>query len=421
MSRLNVVIFGATGLAGKQVVVHLARLSKKYDFGTWGVAGRSQAKLSALMAEISKETGEDLSAIKLIVADVGDENSLREMCAQTNVLINCCGPYRLYGEPVVKAAIESKTNYVDITGEPQFMDLMQIRYDEKAREAGVFVISACGFDSIPADMGVTFLKQNFKGTLNSIDSYLSMYLPPEVHAEADEHGVIGTGTWESFVYGAAFINEMPRLRKALFPEPAPQMKPVVKQKSMTKKDDQWYLEFPGADESVVYRTQQFLYQNEQQRPVQFNAYFKTGSFWRSMGVAMRALTVLVMSRSECTRKYLLNNPKYWSGGYVTKEGPTANVTNNSNFTFEMVGQGWPEGADVEKTLPTKTVVAKITGKNPAYGATVVSVLLCAHTLLTERQHLPAPGGVMSPGSAFKNTTLIQKLTDNDLKYEIISK
>lgn len=57
MSRLNVVIFGATGLAGKQVVVHLARLSKKYDFGTWGVAGRSQAKLSALMAEISKETG----------------------------------------------------------------------------------------------------------------------------------------------------------------------------------------------------------------------------------------------------------------------------------------------------------------------------------------------------------------------------
>uniref|UniRef100_A0A2H1WM84 SFRICE_017814 n=1 Tax=Spodoptera frugiperda TaxID=7108 RepID=A0A2H1WM84_SPOFR len=110
--------------------------------------------------------GEDLSAIKLIVADVGDEKSLREMCAQTNVLINCCGPYRLYGEPVVKAAIESKTNYVDITGEPQFMDLMQIRYDDKAREAGVFVISACGFDSIPADMGVTFLKQNFKGMLD---------------------------------------------------------------------------------------------------------------------------------------------------------------------------------------------------------------------------------------------------------------
>lgn len=44
------------------------------------------------------------------------------------------------------------------------MELMQIRYDEPAREAGVFVVSACGWDSIPADMGVTFLKQNFQGT-----------------------------------------------------------------------------------------------------------------------------------------------------------------------------------------------------------------------------------------------------------------
>ncbi|KAF9412584.1 hypothetical protein HW555_008947 [Spodoptera exigua] len=366
-------------------------------------------------------SGEDLSAVKLIVADVGDEKSLREMCAQTNVLINCCGPFRLYGEPVVKAAVESKTNYVDITGEPQFIELMQIRYDEKAREAGVFVVSACGFDSIPADMGVTFLKQNFKGTLNSIDSYLSFYLPSEFDAEAAEHGVIGTGTWESFVYGAAVLNEMPRLRKALFPEPAPQMKPVVKQKSMTKKDNEWYLEFPGADASVVYRSQQFDYQNEQQRPVQFNAYLKTGSLWQTISLAMRALTVVLMSRSECTRKYLLNNPKYWSGGYVTKEGPTANETNNVHFTFEMVGKGWPEGADVEKTPPNKTVVAKITGKNPAYGSTVVAVLMCAHTILKERQNMPAPGGVMSSGSAFKNTTLIQKLTDNDLKYEIVSK
>lgn len=41
------------------------------------------------------------------------------MCAQTKVVINCCGPYRLYGEPVVKAAVENKANYVDISGEPQ--------------------------------------------------------------------------------------------------------------------------------------------------------------------------------------------------------------------------------------------------------------------------------------------------------------
>lgn len=63
--------------------------------------------------------GEDLSSVGVIVADVGDEKSLLEMCAQTKLVINCCGPYRLYGEPVVKAAVENKANYIDISGEPQ--------------------------------------------------------------------------------------------------------------------------------------------------------------------------------------------------------------------------------------------------------------------------------------------------------------
>lgn len=62
-------------------------------------------------------TAIDLSSIKVIVADVGDYDSLKTMCSQGRVLLNCCGPYRLYGEPVVRAAIEAKTHYIDITGE----------------------------------------------------------------------------------------------------------------------------------------------------------------------------------------------------------------------------------------------------------------------------------------------------------------
>lgn len=57
--------------------------------------------------------------MKIIIADVGDEKSLKEMCSQTQVLVNCCGPYRHYGEPVVRAAIDAKAHYVDVSGEPQ--------------------------------------------------------------------------------------------------------------------------------------------------------------------------------------------------------------------------------------------------------------------------------------------------------------
>lgn len=117
--------------------------------------------------------------------------------------------------------------------------------------------------------------------------------------------------------------------------------------------------FPGADESVVHRTQRYLYSNEQQRPIQFQAYIKSGTLGRSILTMFNGLTLFMMAKSECTRKYLLNNPKYWSGGYVTKEGPTDNVTNNSHFTFDLVGTGWEEGADVENTPPNKTVVAKV--------------------------------------------------------------
>lgn len=41
------------------------------------------------------------------------------MSEQAKVLVNCCGPYRFYGESVVKACIATRTHQVDVSGEPQ--------------------------------------------------------------------------------------------------------------------------------------------------------------------------------------------------------------------------------------------------------------------------------------------------------------
>jgi short subunit dehydrogenase-like uncharacterized protein len=46
---------------------------------------------------------------------------------------------------------------------PQFIETMQVEYDKQARDAGVYIVSACGLDSIPNDMGVVYLDQNFGG------------------------------------------------------------------------------------------------------------------------------------------------------------------------------------------------------------------------------------------------------------------
>ncbi|CAH1643500.1 unnamed protein product [Spodoptera littoralis] len=419
MSRLDLVIFGATGFTGKQAVIHMVKFAKKYDLASWGVAGRSEAKLRSMMTEVSKKTGEDVSSVKVIIADIDDDKSLKDMCVQTKMIVNCCGPYRKYGEPVVKAAVENKTNYVDVSGEPQFMETMQIRYDEQARQAGVFIVSACGWDSIPADMGVIFLKQHFAGTLNSVESYLESYLPPEFQAESRERGLINYGTWESLVYGIAHMNELPGLRKKLYPEPLPRLKPKLQRQTLHKKDGKWYLPFLGADESVVYRTQRYLYHNEQERPIQFKAYFKSGSLCQSILSIFGAVILLIMTKMSFTRNILLKYPKICSLGMVTKEGPTDNVMNNTHFSFKLVGKGWESGSDVQNTKPNKTVVARVTGTNPGYGATVVALLMAAHTVLKEREKLPGAGGVTTPGAVFKNTNLINKLIENNLKYEIV--
>ena len=48
--RLDILIFGATGFTGQYVVKEAVRLSKIKGF-TWGVAGRRQEALEALVAD----------------------------------------------------------------------------------------------------------------------------------------------------------------------------------------------------------------------------------------------------------------------------------------------------------------------------------------------------------------------------------
>lgn len=107
--------------------------------------------------------GEDYSNIPIIFADLDDPESIEKMTASARIIINAVGPYRFYGEQVIAACVKTGTHHVDISGEPQFMDLMQLKYHEAAQAKGIYLVSACGFDSIPADMGVIFLQKNFEG------------------------------------------------------------------------------------------------------------------------------------------------------------------------------------------------------------------------------------------------------------------
>lgn len=50
----------------------------------------------------------------------------------------------------------------------QFLEKMQFQFHDQAVRAGIHIVGTCGFDSIPADMGMVFTQENFPGTVNYI-------------------------------------------------------------------------------------------------------------------------------------------------------------------------------------------------------------------------------------------------------------
>jgi short subunit dehydrogenase-like uncharacterized protein len=81
---------------------------------------------------------------------------LTALAGRTAVLATTVGPYADHGEPVVAACVAAGTDYADITGEPAFVATVRREHDAAAREAGVRLVSCCGFDSVPHDLGVAF-------------------------------------------------------------------------------------------------------------------------------------------------------------------------------------------------------------------------------------------------------------------------
>lgn len=206
--NLDVIIFGASGFTGKYTVFEGVKILANLS---WGIAGRNKLKLEAVLAEMGRKASTDLSHIPVVIADVEDQDSLVKMARECKIVVNCCGPYQLYGEPVIKACLEAGTHHVDVSGEANFLEGMQLKYHTAAAEKGIYLISACGFDSIPAEIGTLFLEQQFDGVVNSVESYLFTKMKGK-----RELGAIHYGTWASIVHMFANLKELKQTRRELF-------------------------------------------------------------------------------------------------------------------------------------------------------------------------------------------------------------
>ncbi|MDP9276854.1 MAG: saccharopine dehydrogenase NADP-binding domain-containing protein [Actinomycetota bacterium] len=149
-----IAVYGATGFTGTLVAEELKR--READFV---ISGRSQGKLDALSMRLG---GVPVAAVSL--DDAAGLRSLLEPCA---AVIACAGPFTLHGEPVLAAAAETGTHYIDTTGEQGFVRMVFDGYGDRAAQNDAALVTGMGFDYAPGDL-IASLTAEGMGPLDEI-------------------------------------------------------------------------------------------------------------------------------------------------------------------------------------------------------------------------------------------------------------
>jgi short subunit dehydrogenase-like uncharacterized protein len=134
---VTIVLYGATGYTGRLAADELGRRGLSHV-----LSGRNGSALARLA---------DARGVPARAAPLDDERALRELLADAGAVINCAGPFTLAGDALVRAAIDTRTHYVDSTGEQAFIKMMFDRHGAAAERAGVALVPAAGFDYVPGD------------------------------------------------------------------------------------------------------------------------------------------------------------------------------------------------------------------------------------------------------------------------------
>jgi short subunit dehydrogenase-like uncharacterized protein len=138
--RGPIAVYGATGYTGRLIAAELTAAGADFV-----LAGRNAQKLESLAAELG-------GRVRTEAVPLDDAAGLRSLLSDCSAVIACAGPFTLHGEPVLKAAVETSTHYLDTTGEQPYIQMAFEKYGPRAEKAGSVVIPAMGFDYLPGDM-----------------------------------------------------------------------------------------------------------------------------------------------------------------------------------------------------------------------------------------------------------------------------
>ena len=158
IKKFNIVIHGASSFTGQIILEYFLDNYPPNERLKWAISGRNYEKLNALLKKMISERSLDIK-IPIIIADSYDRASIDDLTMSTDVILSTVGPYAKYGSELVLACAKNGTDYCDLAGESQWIQKMINKNQQIAEQTGARIIHACGFDSIPFDIGVFALQK----------------------------------------------------------------------------------------------------------------------------------------------------------------------------------------------------------------------------------------------------------------------
>jgi len=383
----DIVVFGATGFTGGLVADYLAAHGGALR---WAIAGRDATKLERVRERLRSHG----STPELIVADASDARALADMAQRTRVVLTTVGPYIRYGEPLVKACAEAGTHYVDLTGEPPFVDLVRERYHAVALGNRAKIVNACGFDSIPHDLGAYFTVQALRKRLSESEQAST---PISIEAVVRAGGTISGGTWHSAL---EIMGSMRSVKPAKKRSPEGRKVGSLPQSiSFQKELGLWTVPMPTIDPLVVLQSARLL--PEYGPEFRYGHYVGLKHWYQVAGLVAGMGTVAGLAQLEATRT-LLGKLK------LPGEGPDEETRKRGWFRVIFRGKA---GAH--------RVQCEVRGGDPGYGETAKMISEAALTLARDGERLPAHFGVV-PSAAALGNVLIERLVRAGIAFEEIS-
>jgi short subunit dehydrogenase-like uncharacterized protein len=376
----DVVVFGATGFTGALTAEYLARNAPS---GTRvALAGRNREKLERTRSKIGAE-------LPLLHADVEDADSLRAMAESARVVITTVGPYINYGEPLVAACAEAGTDYVDLTGEPEFVDRMYLRHHRRACETGARIVHACGFDSIPHDLGAYFTVQQ-----------LPEGVPIEIEGVVRAGGRFSGGTFASALTGFSRARETLKAGKERrTAEPRPKDRRVHGMTPKPRRDPElgvWILPFPTIDPQIIHRSARAL---ERYGPdFGYAHYVGVKRLPVAAGLVCGVGAVFALAQVPPARRLMLDR-------LPAGDGPSDEQMEKGWFKVHFRGEGGG-----------KRVVCEVSGGDPGYGET--SKMLGESALCLAHDDLPETAGQVTTAQAMGDA-LIDRLRRAGIGFEVL--